>query len=76
MTVIAPLSMSWSKMFVLLNSLLVYGLGGELFIFGILSQRLHLFCDGPQKGAQFPGDGGDCDLSGFTLGRQPSVACT
>ena len=42
----------------------------RLFIF--LNHGLQLFCHGPQKGAEFTGDGGDHFLFTFASGRQSS----
>ena len=42
----------------------------HLFVF--LNHGLQLFCHGPQKGAEFTGDGGDHFLLAFTPGRQLS----
>ena len=40
----------------------------------MLSHRLDLFGHGPQKGAQFTGNGSVYHLSGFAFGRQSSEA--
>ena len=44
--------------------------------FWLLNHQLYLFGDGPQKSAQFTGNGGDRHLLAFAFGQQPSEAGT